>query len=103
MGVEGGMDAVAQLTDRLTEWSERLLVKGLAKTDAKDVDELHALCDEARELDMGFLASLLEQLAEAGARYVRDSRADVEELVHRYFYLCQYVSMAETGAEENQP
>lgn len=89
-----------QLADRLTEWNERLLVKGLAKTDAHDVTELQAMLAEARQLDMGFLTSLIEQLVAAGTRFVRDSRADEQELVHRYFLLCQYVSMAGKAEQE---
>lgn len=95
------MDAFEQLAGRLSEWTQRLLVKGLAKLDAQDIEELRPCLDDAIQLDMEFLAQLLQQLTDAGNRYVRDSRADIQELVHGYFYLCEYVKL--TVREGDQP
>ncbi|MCR8963381.1 hypothetical protein O0550_09210 [Brevibacillus halotolerans] len=85
------MNALEQLVDRINPWSERLLLKGLAKINEQDIQEVNQFITAARQLDMNFLIQLLERIEAQGRAYVRSSRADIADVTESYFYLCQYM------------
>ncbi|MBA4533090.1 hypothetical protein [Brevibacillus halotolerans] len=85
------MNALEQLVDRINPWSERLLLKGLAKINEQDIQEVSQFIMAARQLDMNFLIQLLERIEAQGRAYVRSSRADIADVTESYFYLCQYM------------
>ncbi|WP_232698462.1 hypothetical protein [Brevibacillus daliensis] len=89
------MDAVNQLVEKINDWAERLLLKGLAKLDERDIEEIHGFMESAKDLDMMFLVRILEGMATEGRRYVMDSQTVIDGVVQKYFYLCQYVQLVE--------
>ncbi|OAJ74602.1 hypothetical protein AYJ08_08185 [Brevibacillus sp. SKDU10] len=92
------MNALEQLVDQINPWSERLLLKGLAKINEQDIQEVTQFIMAARQLDMNFLIQLLERIEEQGRAYVRSSRADIADVTESYFYLCQYMEFINKDA-----
>ncbi|MFF0826571.1 hypothetical protein ACFYU8_02730 [Brevibacillus sp. NPDC003359] len=87
------MEELNSFTEKLTEWQERLLLKGIHKLDKQDLQELKKLQDLATEYDMSFLGSLIEDLRVEGNRYLQEVKADAESLTQQYLYVVQYVHM----------
>lgn len=87
------MNALEQLIDKINPWVERLLLKGLAKINEQDIEEVKQYMIDAQQMDMKFLVQLLEKLETEGRNYIRNSRADIADLTQSYFYLCQYVEL----------
>ncbi|MBG9772632.1 hypothetical protein [Brevibacillus laterosporus] len=85
------MNALEQLVDQINLWSERLLLKGLAKINDQDMQEVKQFIMAAQQLDMKFLVQLLERIEAQGKAYVRNSREDIIDVTQSYFYLCQYM------------
>ncbi|MGF9818019.1 hypothetical protein [Brevibacillus agri] len=87
------MEEIFIYREKLTDWLERMLLKGIRKLDADDLRMLAQLEAGAKEYEMGFLAELIAGVIEAGNQYLRDARAGVEQLTERYLYMVQYVNM----------
>ncbi|MFS0553929.1 hypothetical protein [Brevibacillus sp. 179-C9.3 HS] len=87
------MEELYSFTEKLTEWQERLLLKGIHKLDKQDLQELKKLQELATEYDMSFLGSLIEDLLVEGNRYLQEVKADGELLTKQYLYVVQYVNM----------
>lgn len=92
------MNALEQLGDQINPWRERLLLKGLAKINEQDIQEVNQFIMTARQLDMNFLIQLLERIEAQGRAYVRSSRADIADVTESYFYLCQYMEFINKDA-----
>ncbi|WP_312108195.1 hypothetical protein [Brevibacillus reuszeri] len=92
------MDQLQLLLEKLSDWLERLLLKGIYKIDSKDIDELCSLQESAQAYEMSFLAQLLDELASEGKSYTRSIQHDAESLITRYLYVSQYVSMQKRTA-----
>lgn len=92
------MNALEQLGDQINPWRERLLLKGLAKINEQDIQEVNQFIMAARQLDMNFLIQLLERIEAQGRAYVRSSRADIADVTESYFYLCQYMEFINKDA-----
>ncbi|MCR8985805.1 hypothetical protein ABE137_01650 [Brevibacillus laterosporus] len=92
------MNALEQLVDQINPWRERLLLKGLAKINEQDIQEVNQFIMAARQLDMNFLIQLLERIEAQGRAYVRSSRADIADVTESYFYLCQYMEFINKDA-----
>lgn len=92
------MNQLQAYTDRLTEWLERLLLKGLHKIDTKDLEELESLQGTAQHLEMSFLTQLLEELTVAGKSYQRTAHTEIDPLIARYLSVAQYVQMMKASA-----
>ncbi|GIO02614.1 hypothetical protein J5TS2_32820 [Brevibacillus halotolerans] len=92
------MNALEQLVDQINPWRERLLLKGLAKINEQDIQEVNQFIMAARQLDMNFLIQLLERIEAQGRAYVRSSRADIADVTESYFYLCQYMGFINKDA-----
>ncbi|QDS34277.1 hypothetical protein [Brevibacillus brevis] len=87
------MEELYSFTEKLTDWQERLLLKGIHKLERQDLQELKKLQELATEYDMSFLASLIEDLQVEGNRYLQEVKADAEVLTQQYLYVVQYVNM----------
>ncbi|MBW5466903.1 hypothetical protein GPJ61_03300 [Brevibacillus formosus] len=87
------MEELYSFTEKLTDWQERLLLKGIHKFDKQDLQELKKLQELATEYDMSFLGSLIEDLHVEGNRYLQEVKADAELLTQQYLYVVQYVNM----------
>ncbi|MED1944117.1 MULTISPECIES: hypothetical protein [Brevibacillus] len=87
------MEELYSFTEKLTDWQERLLLKGIYKLDKQDLQELKKLQELATEYDMSFLGSLIEDLHVEGNRYLQEVKADAELLTQQYLYVVQYVNM----------
>ncbi|MBG9945860.1 hypothetical protein ABE237_04845 [Brevibacillus formosus] len=87
------MEELYSFTEKLTDWQERLLLKGIYKLDKQDLQELKKLQELATEYDMSFLGSLIEDLHVEGNRYLQEVKADAEWLTQQYLYVVQYVNM----------
>ncbi|MGF9908674.1 hypothetical protein [Brevibacillus porteri] len=87
------MEELYSFTEKLMDWQERLLLKGIHKLDRQDLQELKKLQELATEYDMSFLASLIEDLHVEGNRYLQEVKTDVELLTQQYLYVVQYVNM----------
>ncbi|MFS0916429.1 hypothetical protein [Brevibacillus sp. 179-C 1.1 NHS] len=87
------MEELYSFTEKLTEWQERLLLKGIHKLDKQDLQELKKLQELATEYDMSFLGSLIDDLLVEGNRYLQEVKADGELLTKQYLYVVQYVNM----------
>lgn len=87
------MEELYSFTEKLTDWQERLLLKGIHKLDKQDLQELKKLQELANEYDMSFLSSLIEDLHVEGNRYLQEVKADAELLTQQYLYVVQYVNM----------
>lgn len=92
------MNQIQSYTDKLTDWLERLLLKGLHKIDTKDLEELESLQGTAHHLEMSFLAHLLQELTVAGKSYTRTAQTEIESLITRYLSVAQYVQMMRASA-----
>lgn len=92
------MEQMQMFMDKLTDWLERLLLKGIYKIDAIDIDELLHLHETAQAYEMSFLAGLLEELASEGRSFTRSIQTDAEQLVTRFLYVAQYLSMLKRTA-----
>ncbi|UED72476.1 hypothetical protein [Brevibacillus sp. DP1.3A] len=87
------MEELYSFTEKLIEWQERLLLKGIHKLDKQDLQELKKLQELATEYDMSFLGSLIEDLHVEGNRYLQEVKADAELLTQQYLYVVQYLNM----------
>ncbi|WP_409178849.1 hypothetical protein [Brevibacillus fortis] len=87
------MEELYSFTEKLMDWQERLLLKGIHKLDRQDLQELKKLQELATEYDMSFLAALIEDLHVEGNRYLQEVKADAELLTQQYLYVVQYVNM----------
>lgn len=96
------MDQLDDLLSQIREWTEQVLLKGLAKMDEKDMTELGRLAALSQEWDMDFLNNLLQAVAKEGMCYLKDTRVDFQRLAQSYFFLCQYVKMAEEMIVQEQ-
>ncbi|MGG1659922.1 hypothetical protein [Brevibacillus sp. NRS-1366] len=92
------MEHIQSYTDKLTDWLERILLKGINKIDTKDMEELESLQESALGYEMSFLAQLLAELAIHGKSYTRAAQAEMEPLIVRYLYVAQYVHMMKQSA-----
>lgn len=79
--------------EQLEEWTERVLLKGVAHMDMRDSTELEQLCEQAKGLQLDFLAELCSTLTAYIRHYVRDPQADANPLIQHYFYVCQYIKI----------
>ncbi|MED1724453.1 hypothetical protein [Brevibacillus parabrevis] len=87
------MEEIFAFREKLEDWVERMLLKGIRKFESADLATLARLEASAREYGMDFLAELIARLSEAGGHYMRDAKAGVELLTERYLYMVQYVNM----------
>lgn len=85
------------------DWLERILLKGIGQLDVEDVKQLEELSNQAKKLNMDFLAQLLTHLAVEGRRYVwGDVQANLAALAQSYFYVCQYIQLlTESDGQES--
>nr|WP_162306350.1 hypothetical protein [Brevibacillus laterosporus] len=63
--------------------------KETSNINEQDIEEVKQYMLDAQQMDMKFLLQLLEKLEMEGRNYIRNSRADIADLTHSYFYLCQ--------------
>lgn len=87
------MEELYSFTEKLTDWQERLLLKGMNKLDKQDLHELKKLQELAAEYDMSFLIERMEQLVVAGNRYVQEVKENEEAFTVQFMYLVQYINM----------
>lgn len=87
------MEELYSFTEKLADWQERLLLKGIHKLDRQDLQELKKLQELATEYDMSFLGSLIEDLHVEGNRYLQEVKTDAELLTQQYLYVVQYINM----------
>ncbi|TQR37480.1 hypothetical protein [Brevibacillus brevis] len=87
------MEELYSFTEKLTDWQERLLLKGIHKLDRQDLQELKKLQELAIEYDMSFLGALIEDLHVEGNRYLQEVKTDAELLTQQYLYVVQYINM----------
>ncbi|WP_289140750.1 hypothetical protein [uncultured Brevibacillus sp.] len=92
------MEQMQMFMEKLTDWLERLLLKGIYKIDGRDINELLHFQETALAYEMSFLAGLLEELASEGRSYTRSIQTDAEPLVTRFLYVAQYLSMLKRTA-----
>ncbi|RXZ84839.1 hypothetical protein EBB07_02150 [Paenibacillaceae bacterium] len=96
------MNALEQLKERLDDWSERLLLKGMTALDSKDETELRQCAEDAANLGMAFFSDLLEQLAREVNIFLYDPRQESSDFIRRYFYVNQYVQLAGTNGRAHE-
>lgn len=82
-----------QFMQKISGWSEELLLRGLSQFTIRDIEVLEQLAAESSRLQMTFLHELLNQLIKEG-RSVALGQGNEELLLFQYCRLTQYVQLS---------
>ncbi|PWW38846.1 hypothetical protein DET54_11386 [Paenibacillus pabuli] len=82
-----------QLMQKISSWSEELLLRGLSQFTLKDIDVLEQLIVETSRFQMNFLREILEHMIEDGRKTALGS-GDEELMLLHYCRLTQYVQLS---------
>ncbi|ASA21451.1 hypothetical protein [Paenibacillus donghaensis] len=91
------MEDLTHILDNIRNSNNELLLRGLSQLTRQDLERLEQRAAAATELQMDYLAELLNQLGEEGSKLMLGGGDEVR--LHRLFLrLCQYVRLAEESA-----
>lgn len=82
-----------QFMQRISSWSEELLLRGLSQFAIRDIEVLEQLVAESMRLQMSFLHELLNHMIKEG-RSVALGQGNEEMLLFQYCRLTQYVQLS---------
>lgn len=82
-----------QFMQRISSWSEELLLRGLSQFAIRDIEVLEQLIAESMRLQMSFLHELLNHMIKEG-RSVALGQGNEEMLLFQYCRLTQYVQLS---------
>ncbi|WP_339255642.1 hypothetical protein MKZ12_16750 [Paenibacillus sp. FSL R5-0713] len=87
------MEEYNQFMQRISSWSEELLLRGLSQFAIRDIEVLEQLIAESMRLQMSFLHELLNHMIKEG-RSVALGQGNEEMLLFQYCRLTQYVQLS---------
>ncbi len=82
-----------QFMQKISGWSEELLLRGLSQFTIRDIEVLEQLAVESLRLQKSFLHELLNHVIQEG-RSVALGQGDEELLLSHYCRLTQYVQLS---------
>jgi len=82
-----------QFMQKISGWSEELLLRGLSQFTIRDIEVLEQLAVESLRLQKSFLHELLNHVIKEG-RSVALGQGDEELLLSKYCRLTQYVQLS---------
>lgn len=82
-----------QFMQKISGWSEELLLRGLSQFTIRDIEVLEQLAVESLRLQKSFLHELLNHVIQEG-RSVALGQGDEELLLSQYCRLTQYVQLS---------
>lgn len=89
----GELEDYSQLMQKISSWSEELLLRGLSQFTLKDIEVLEQLIAETSRFQMTFLREILELMIEEGRKTALGS-GDEELMLLHYCRLTQYVQLS---------
>lgn len=89
----GDLEEYNQFMQRISGWSEELLLRGVSQFAIRDVEVLEQLAAESMRLQMSFLHELLNHMIKEG-RSVALGQGNEEMLLFQYCRLTQYVQLS---------
>lgn len=89
----GDLEDYNQFMQRISGWSEELLLRGLSQFTILDIHVLEQLAEEAGRLQMSFLHECLNHVIQKG-RSVALGQGDEDLLLFHYCRLTQYVRLS---------
>ncbi|NMI03333.1 hypothetical protein HF638_05065 [Paenibacillus sp. SZ31] len=87
------MEEHNQFMQKISGWSEELLLRGLSQFTIRDIEVLEQLAVESLRLQKSFLHELLNHVINEG-RSVALGQGDEELLLSQYCCLTQYVQLS---------
>ncbi|MFC9709496.1 hypothetical protein ACFTRD_15270 [Paenibacillus sp. NPDC056933] len=87
------MEDYSQLMQKISSWSEELLLRGLSQFTLRDIEVLEQLVVETLRFQMNFLREVLEHMIEEGRRIALGNGNEGLMLLH-YCRLTQYVQLS---------
>ncbi|MEC0125470.1 hypothetical protein [Paenibacillus pabuli] len=78
---------------RISSWSEELLLRGLSQFTLRDIDILEQLVTDTSRFQMNFLREVLEHMIEEGRKIALGNSSE-ERLLFHYCCLTQYVQLS---------
>ncbi|QOS79345.1 hypothetical protein JNUCC31_32675 [Paenibacillus sp. JNUCC31] len=87
------MEDYSQLMQKISSWSEELLLRGLSQFTLRDIEVLEQLVVETARFQMTFLREMLEQMIEEG-RKIALGNGDEELMLFHYCRITQYVQLS---------
>ncbi|GAS82152.1 hypothetical protein [Paenibacillus amylolyticus] len=87
------MEEHNQFMQKISGWSEELLLRGLSQFTIRDIEVLEQLAVESLRLQKSFLHELLNHVIQEG-RSVALGQGDEELLLSQYCRLTQYVQLS---------
>ncbi|WP_426250375.1 hypothetical protein [Paenibacillus pabuli] len=87
------MEDYSQLIQRISSWSEELLLRGLTQFTLRDIDILEQLVADTSRFQMNFLREVLELMIEEGRKIALGNGSE-ERLLFHYCRLTQYVQLS---------
>ncbi|WP_161634262.1 MULTISPECIES: hypothetical protein [unclassified Paenibacillus] len=87
------MEDYSQLIQKISSWSEELLLRGLSQFTLRDIEVLEQLITETSRFQMTFLREVLEHMIEEG-RKTALGNGNEELLLFHYCRLTQYVQLS---------
>ncbi|WP_339234169.1 hypothetical protein MKX40_16725 [Paenibacillus sp. FSL R5-0517] len=87
------MEEHNQFMQRISSWSEELLLRGGSQFAIRDIEVLEQLAAESMRLQMSFLHELLNHMIKEG-RSVALGQGNEEMLLFQYCRLTQYVQLS---------
>lgn len=87
------LEEYSQFMQRISGWSEELLLRGLSQFAIRDIEVLEQLAMESLRLQMSFLHELLNYVIKEG-RSVALGQGNEELLLFQYCRLTQYVQLS---------
>jgi len=82
-----------QLMQKISSWSEELLLRGLSQFTLRDIEVLEQLIGETSRFQMTFLREMLEHMIEEG-RKIALGNGDEELMLFHYCRITQYVQLS---------
>lgn len=89
----GDLEEYNQFMQRISGWSEELLLRGVSQFAIRDIEVLEQLAAECLRLQMSFLHELLNHVIKEG-RSVALGQGNEEMLLFQYCRLTQYVQLS---------
>lgn len=89
----GDLEEHNQFMQKISGWSEELLLRGLSQFTIRDIEVLEQLAVESLRLQKNFLHELLNHVINEG-RSVALGQGDEELLLSQYCRLTQYVQLS---------
>ncbi|WP_440109014.1 hypothetical protein [Paenibacillus sp. QZ-Y1] len=87
------MEDYNQLMQKISSWSEELLLRGISQFTLRDIEFLEQLVVESTRFQMTFLREIMEVVIEEG-RKTALGNGDEEFLLFQYCRLTQYVQLS---------